>query len=102
MILVEVKNKSSLQITNRATFKTQQEADAWIVECESVKAFGIKSEYDIIINPEYVDQTQVNEEALAFLASTDWLVIRQHETGIPVPADVLENRRLARNKVVRS
>jgi len=31
-----------------------------------------------------------------YLASTDWYVIRQMETGEPIPQEVLENRAIAR------
>lgn len=35
-------------------------------------------------------------EARAFLASTDWMVVRFAETGTPVPADVAARRVQAR------
>lgn len=35
-------------------------------------------------------------QALALLSSTDWYVIRQHETGLPVPETVLASRMDAR------
>jgi hypothetical protein len=44
-------------------------------------------------------QIAINAEALAYLASTDWYVIRQQETGEAVPADVLANRKTARSRV---
>lgn len=46
-------------------------------------------------------QAVVNATALAYLASTDWMAIRFSETGTPIPPDVLEARRAARDKVVR-
>lgn len=41
-----------------------------------------------------------NTEARAYLAETDWYVIRLQETGQPVPDDVLASRAAARAKVV--
>lgn len=35
-------------------------------------------------------------EARAYLASTDWFVVRFAETQVPVPAEVLEKRAAAR------
>jgi len=35
-------------------------------------------------------------EARAYLARTDWLVVRQAETGVPVPEAVLQARAEAR------
>lgn len=46
-------------------------------------------------------QAQVNAEAYAYLASTDWYVIRGQETGEAIPADVLDKRAAARKVVVR-
>ena len=45
-------------------------------------------------------QAQKNAEARAYLASTDWYVVRKAETGVEIPADVLEKRQAARDSVV--
>jgi hypothetical protein len=47
------------------------------------------------------EQERSNANALAYLAETDWYVIRNQETGVPVPADVLERRAAARVTVKR-
>ena len=41
-------------------------------------------------------QEAINTEALAYLASTDWYVIRLQETGVAVPQDILDARASAR------
>jgi len=46
------------------------------------------------------EQARVNAESLAYLASTDWYVIREQETGVAIPADVLALRAEARLAVV--
>lgn len=46
------------------------------------------------------DQARINAEARAYLASTDWLIVRMSETGIPVPQEVLGARAAARASVV--
>lgn len=46
------------------------------------------------------EQERINAEARAYLASTDWYVIRMQETGEPVPEDVLAERAAARARVV--
>ena len=38
-------------------------------------------------------------DALRYLASTDWYIVRQQETGKPVPADVFEKRQQARESI---
>lgn len=45
-------------------------------------------------------QEIINAESRAYLASTDWYVIRMQETGEPVPTEILEARAVARSKVV--
>lgn len=45
-------------------------------------------------------QQQANTEARAYLAETDWYVIRLQETGEPVPADILAERPAARARVI--
>jgi hypothetical protein len=39
--------------------------------------------------------SQINQ-SLKFLADTDWMVIRQLETGVPVPVEILQQRAEAR------
>jgi len=46
-------------------------------------------------------QYEVNAVALAYLASTDWLIIRQQETGTVVPPDITSARAEARSKIVK-
>lgn len=50
-------------------------------------------------NPEQL-QAQANAEARAYLAETDWYVIRLQETGEPVPVDILAERSAARVRVI--
>lgn len=46
------------------------------------------------------EQEELNREARAYLASTDWYVVRQQETGQPVPSDVQAMRSAARAQVI--
>lgn len=46
------------------------------------------------------EQARINAEARAYLASTDWYVTRQQETGVPIPDVVLTERAAARLRVV--
>ena len=45
-------------------------------------------------------QSQKNAEARAYLLSTDWYVVRFSETGVAIPAEIIEARKLAREVVV--
>ena len=46
------------------------------------------------------EQARVNTESRAYLASTDWYVIRQQETGEQVPDEIMAERAAARARVV--
>ena len=46
------------------------------------------------------EQKRINSEARAYLASTDWYVIRLQETGAPIPAEILDERAAVRARVV--
>jgi hypothetical protein len=48
-----------------------------------------------------VAQQAINAEALAYLASTDWLIIREVDAGVPCPVEIKTLRAEARAKVVR-
>jgi hypothetical protein len=52
--------------------------------------------------PVYVDNTQlqINADALAYLASTDWIITRMAENGTPVAIEVLTKRAEARLSIV--
>lgn len=45
-------------------------------------------------------QQQANAAARAYLASTDWYVIRLQETGQAIPEEILEARSQARSRVI--
>jgi hypothetical protein len=44
-------------------------------------------------------QFKVNAEARAYLASTDWYVIRFQEIAVAVPADIANARQAARDSI---
>jgi hypothetical protein len=48
-----------------------------------------------------VEQEAINAEALAYLASTDWMIVREVETQVPCPESVKILRAEARLKIVR-
>ena len=46
-------------------------------------------------------QEKINQEALQYLAETDWYVVRSTETGAAIPQEVLDERAAARARIVR-
>lgn len=41
-----------------------------------------------------------NQDALSYLASTDWYVVRKMDTGAAIPNNIIENRAAARAKII--
>jgi len=48
-----------------------------------------------------LDQDAINKEALAYLLNTDWMVIREVDSGVPCPEEVKTLRAEARAKIVK-
>jgi hypothetical protein len=45
------------------------------------------------------EQERINNESQEYLKSTDWYVVRQQETGVAIPQDILDARQAARNTI---
>jgi hypothetical protein len=73
------------------------------IPAKTHKEVKLKAEYEISIEDitAQVEQEKTNAEALAYLASTDWLVIREMDAGIPCPAEIKAERAAARARIVR-
>jgi len=73
------------------------------IPAKTHKEVKLKAEYtiEILDISAQVDQEKQNAEALAYLASTDWLIIREIDSGVPCPVDVKAKRAEARSKIVR-
>jgi len=65
--------------------------------------YFLEAEYTIEIQDvtAQVNQQKQNEEALKYLAETDWYIIREMDSGIECPGDVKQLRAEARAKVVK-
>jgi hypothetical protein len=71
----------------------------WLAQYSPVGPEGYWVEYvDISLQ---VEQDKINAEALAYLASTDWMIIRETETQVACPAEIKQLRAEARLKVVK-
>ena len=46
-----------------------------------------------------INQKATNDQARAYLASTDWYVIRKEETGTAIPQEILDARAAARASI---
>ena len=80
----------SMSVPNSGGNSDYHEVQEWIAEGNTPE-------------PEYTDveiaanaQREINQENLAYLASTDWYVIRKADTGTAVPTDILDARAAAR------
>lgn len=63
----------------------------------------LKAEYtiEVIDITAQVEQEKTNAEALEYLASTDWMIIREIDSGLSCPAEIKAERAAARARIVR-
>jgi hypothetical protein len=73
------------------------------IPAKTHKEVKLKAEYTIEIEDitAKVEQEKINAEALAYLASTDWMVVRFAENGTPYPEEVKAERAAARARIVK-
>ena len=69
----------------------------------SHKEVKLKAEYLVEIEDisAQVEQERINAEALAYLASTDWMVVKSIDTGVPYPEEIKAERAAARARIVK-
>lgn len=46
-----------------------------------------------------VENARITKEALEYLKSTDWYIIREMDSGVPCPQEIKDARALARTKI---
>lgn len=63
----------------------------------------LRAEYTVEIEDisAQLERERLNKEALDYLASTDWLIIREMDAGVACPAEIKQARAEARAKIVR-
>jgi hypothetical protein len=71
-----------------------------VVESKEVE---IPADYEVVIEDlsAKLEQEKINAEALAFLAATDWMVIRAMERGEELSAELKAERQAARDRIVK-
>jgi len=65
--------------------------------------YFLEAEYtiEVIDVTAQVNQAKQNEEALNYLADTDWYIIREMDSGVQCPADIKQARNEARARIVK-
>jgi hypothetical protein len=71
-----------------------------VIEMQEVELAG-DYEVEVLDITSQLEQEKINEEALAFLAATDWMVIRAMEKGEELSAEIKAERQAARDRIVR-
>lgn len=61
------------------------------------------AEYEVVITDITAKLTQdkINDTALKLLAETDWLIVRELETGVVCPPEIKQARAIARASIIR-
>jgi hypothetical protein len=68
----------------------------------NIPAPSVDELFDLIeISNADKSQAEINKESLAYLSSTDWMIIREVDQGIVCPSDVRAARQAARDRIVR-
>lgn len=67
------------------------------------KEIELAGDYEVEITDitSQLEQEKINAEALAFLAATDFYIIRELDNGVPCPADIKAKRQEARNRITK-
>ncbi len=67
---------------------------------DDYEALMAEVEAEFVPEPQPDPQIAINEEARAYLNSTDWYVVRFAETGVTIPQEILDARQAARYSIV--
>lgn len=105
VVTVEAKPESTIQV------QKELEDGSIVIEDEVVPAaeeqfymeYKFAAEYDVEVEDvsAQVEQEAVNKAALEYLASTDWMIVREVEGGSLCPVEVKQARAAARARIVR-
>jgi len=112
-------------MTHRGQFESQELLDAWLAKHVAKNTFGLPerpelalneqtgemeptgvilpAEYEIVIEDitAQLEQERINAEALSYLASTDFYIIRELDNEVPCPVEIKIARQEARQRIVR-
>ena len=85
-----------------AAYKSDAEYQGWINYCESNLLWGAVGSYSVQVTDATAElnQKRINLEAKDYLASTDWYIIRELDSGVPTPPEIKTERQLARDRIV--
>ncbi len=116
MFKIEIKKNNI--VTNAAQFSTEAEAIEWKTNVELTNGFGLPErpeldeqgqETGVILPAEYtveiadvtaeIEAQNERAEALAYLAATDWYIVREWDNGVECPAEIKAAREAARLKI---
>jgi len=112
-------------ISHEAQFETQLQVDAWLAKHVAKNTFGLPERSELALNEEtgemeptgvilpaeftieieditaQIEQEKINAESLAYLASTDWLILRELDNGTPCPVEIKIASQEARQRIVK-
>lgn len=98
--MIQVSIKKQEQISNQASFPSQEEAQSWYDSHVSMGSFG-EHEVEFLDVSAKLEQEKINAEAQAFLDATDWMVIRALEKGEELSPELKAERQAARDRIVK-
>lgn len=128
MIKITIKNNQN-EVVGKTIMK-EEDVSAFLSQIASQATFGKPEHYNVVIPAHLVpesgerveatleliaseysveqedvsselEQRQINAEALQYLSSTDWLIVRELETSVSCPEEIKIARAEARARIVR-
>lgn len=81
----------------------KDEAGVVVQEAVPEQIIEHSAEYELVVEDVSVQmmQEKVNKECLAYLAATDYLIIREMDNGVKCPEDVKAKRQECREKIIK-
>lgn len=98
--MIQILIKKNNIVTHSSIKESIEAANAWVDNVSATGAFGIDYTVELTDISAQLLAEKESQEALAYLASTDWMVVRKSETGVDYPQEVKDLRAAARLKVI--
>lgn len=96
---IRMKDKDSHEVKNTSIQELPDEAACQEFINQNPSTFQ-EFDIEIVDITSQVEQEKLNKDSLKYLAETDWLIIRESETGVACPENIKQARASARLAII--